>query len=80
MEKRKPLYLLGMKLVQPLWKTVWRFLKKLKIGNSLAVQWLGLSTFIAGAQVQSVVGELGSHKPHGAAKKKKKQPKNRTTI
>ena len=23
--------LVGMKLVQPLWKTVWRFLKKLKI-------------------------------------------------
>ena len=29
---RKPLALLGgMKLVQPLWNTVWRFLKKLKI-------------------------------------------------
>ena len=30
--KRNPTTLLvGMKLVQPLWKTVWRFLKKLKI-------------------------------------------------
>ena len=26
-----PTLLVGMKLVQPLWKTVWRFLKKLKI-------------------------------------------------
>ena len=32
MEKREPLALLvGCKLIQPLWRTVWRFLKKLKI-------------------------------------------------
>ena len=35
MEKRGPSYTVGgnvlNKLVQPLWKTVWRFLKKLKI-------------------------------------------------
>ena len=30
------------KLIQPRWKTVWRYLKKLKSGNSLAFQWLGL--------------------------------------
>ena len=30
------------KLVQPLWRTVWRFLKKLEIGTSLVVQWLRL--------------------------------------
>ena len=33
MEKREALYTVGgnVKLVQPLWKTVWRFLKKIKI-------------------------------------------------
>ena len=32
-EKREPLFTVGgnVKLVQPLWKTVWRFLKELKI-------------------------------------------------
>ena len=37
---------------------------------SLSVQWLGLRAFTAGAQVQSLVGELKSHKLWGAAKKK----------
>ena len=40
-------------------------------GNSLAVQWLGLGTFTAVAQVQSLVGEIRSCKPSGAAKIKK---------
>ena len=40
--------------------------------NSLGVKWLGLSAFTAVAQVQSLVGELRSHKPHSTAKKKKK--------
>ena len=33
MEKREPSYTVGgkVKLVQPLWRTVWRFLKELKI-------------------------------------------------
>ena len=32
MEKREPSYTVGeCKLVQPLWRTVWRFLKKLEI-------------------------------------------------
>ena len=44
--------------------------KEMKIGNSLAVQWLGLCALTAGAQVQSLVGELSSHKPRGAAEKK----------
>ena len=35
------------------------------------VQWLGLGSFTAGAQVQSLVRELGSCKPHSMAKKKK---------
>ena len=32
MEKREPLYTVGgnVKLVQPLWKTVWKFLERLK--------------------------------------------------
>ena len=33
MEKREPFYTVGeVSVVQPLWKTVWRFLRKLKIG------------------------------------------------
>ena len=42
-------------------------------GNSLVVQWLGLSAFTAGAQVQSLVRQLKSHKPCSVAKKKKKK-------
>ena len=41
-------------------------------GNSLVVQWSGFSAFTARAWVQSLVGELRSHKPHGMAEKKKK--------
>ena len=41
---------------------------KITIGNSLAVHWLGLSAFTAGARVQSLVGELRSRKPHNVAK------------
>ena len=41
------------------------------LGNSLAVQWLGLSTFTAVARVQSVVRELRSHKLRGMATKNK---------
>ena len=40
-------------------------------GNPLAVQWLGLGAFTAVAKVQSLLGELRSHKPHVASKKKK---------
>ena len=36
--------------------------------NSLAVQWLRIGTFIAVAWVQSLVGELRSHKLHNSAK------------
>ena len=46
--------------------------KHLQTGNSLVVQWLGLCAFTARAQVQSLVRELRSHKPLGAAKKKEK--------
>ena len=41
------------------------------VGNSLVVQWLGLYAFTAQAIVQSLVGELKSHKPRGEAKKKR---------
>ena len=36
-------------------------------GNAL---WLGLSALTAGAQVQSLLGELRSCKPHSTGKKK----------
>ena len=49
----------------------------IKSRNSLAAQWLGLSTFSAVTQVSSLVRELRSHKPHGEAKKKKKESKNK---
>ena len=45
------------------------------MGNSLVVQWLGLSAFPVVAQVQYLVGELRSHKPPGVAKK---HPRNKT--
>ena len=40
-------------------------------GNSLVVQWSELSAFTARAWVQSLVGELRSHKLHGMEEKKK---------
>lgn len=43
------------------------------LGNSLVAQWLRLSAFRAEARVQSLVGDLRSHKLSGAAKKKKKE-------
>ena len=43
------------------------------VGNSLAVQRLGLSTFTVVARVQSLVRELRSCKPHGVTKKLKKK-------
>ena len=38
--------------------------KKKGQGDSLAVQWLGSGTFTAWAWVQSLGGELRSHKPY----------------
>ena len=35
-------------LVQPLWKTVWKFLKKIKNRASLVVQWLGVHITMQG--------------------------------
>ena len=43
-----------------------------ELGNSLAVQWLGLGTFTEVAQIQSLVGELRSRKSQHGQKKKKK--------
>ena len=51
--------------------------KKRKLGNSLVVQWLGYGTFTVVAQVQSLVGELRSHKPLTAVKKKKKKERKK---
>ena len=44
-------------------------LKIFNCGSSLAVQWLGLGTFTAVAQVQSLDGGLGCHKPGGTVRK-----------
>ena len=50
----------------------------MKFGNSLAVQWLGLGAFTAVTQVESLVWELRSCKPHGTAKKNPKKQKQTT--
>ena len=42
---------------------------KIVLGNSLVVQWLGLHAFTAVARVQSLFGELRSHKLRSAVKK-----------
>ena len=54
--------------------------KNYKYGNSLAVQWLELSSFTVWTWIQSLGRELRSHKPHDVAKKKKKKVRNRTTV
>ena len=54
------------KLVQPLWKTVWRFLIKLKIGTSLVAQWLRIHLPMQGTRVRALVQEDTTC--HGAAK------------
>ena len=41
--------------------------------NSLAMQWLGLSTFTTVARFPSLVRELGSYKLHSGGKRKKRQ-------
>ena len=67
-------------------KTYWKLLdtpkvqlkdKFITVGNSLAVQWLGLSTFTAVARVQSLVGELRSRKPCSMAPSKKKRQREK---
>ena len=56
----------------------WWASQDITTGNSLAVQWLGLRAFTAEGQVRSLVGELRSHKPSGAAKKKNTETKTKT--
>ena len=46
-------------------------LKNFSVENYPGVQWLGVHHFTAKAWVQSLVGELSSHKLHGMAKLKK---------
>ena len=47
------------------------------MGIPLAVQWLGLGAFTAGAQVQSLVREPRSCMLHRTVKKKKKEEKEK---
>jgi len=49
--------------------------KNKRLGNPPALQWLGFCTPTAGTRVQSMVTELRSHRPGGAAKKADKPPK-----
>ena len=51
--------------------------KNPNIRGSLAVQWLGFGAFTD--MVQPLVGELRSHRPQSAIKKKKKK-KNKNLI
>ena len=44
-------------------------IQKIIAGTSLAVRWLGLRASTAGAQIQSLVGELRYHVTHGTAQK-----------
>ena len=53
---------------------------KMRGGNSLEVQWLGLSAFIAVARVQSLVGELRSCKLQSGQRKEKERKKMREKI
>ena len=46
--------------------------QKNTVGNFLVAQWLGLGAFTDEAQVQSLFGELRSHKPRGTAPPNKK--------
>ena len=55
-------------------------LKKKKLSNTLAAQWLELDAFTAGAWVQSLVGKRRFHKPCGMAKKKKKTENSTLTL
>ena len=50
----------------------WSYL--LKNNDSLAVQWLGLCMPTVDAWVRSLVWELRSYKPQGAAKKENNSP------
>ena len=54
-------------------------------GNYLAGQWLGFGAFTARAQIQFLVGELTSHKPHclgggGRGGAKKQQTNNKKQL
>ena len=51
----------------------WVVIRKFTVRSSLVVQWLGLCAFTAVAWVQSLIGELRSHKLLSTAKKKKRK-------
>lgn len=50
--------------------------KKIIIGNSATVKWLGFGAFTALTQVQSLVGKQRSHRLQGVAQNKTKQKTN----
>ena len=53
-------------------------LKRLNFGNSLVLQWLGLSAFTAGAWVQSLVREFKI--PQAAGHSQREERKSNFTI
>ena len=54
-----------------------RFFIQMSFGNSLVVQWLGLDTFTAVVQVQSLVWELRAHRSCSVAKQNKTKLKEK---
>ena len=54
-------------------------IKIIESGNSLEDQWLKFGLSLPWTRVQSLVGELRSHKPCSAARKKTKQNKTKQT-
>ena len=51
-----------------------------EVGNSPAVQWLGLSTSLSRVWVQSLVGDLRSYKPRACPKKTPKTQRGKDLI
>ena len=67
------------------WKHIFKLRNSIKVvsqtsawGNFLVVQWVGLGAFSVVAQVQSLVGQLRSHK-HSCGVKKKNKTKQKNT-
>ena len=56
------------------------FLDKINLGNSLAVQWLGLFILTAGGPGLILVREVIFSKQHGVAKKLKKKNKHKINL
>ena len=52
----------------------------MRVGNSLAVQWLGLQASTAEGMVRPLVRELKSYMTQGHQKKKKKEKKMKVLL